>query len=249
MMPDDVVPPVDEKTQELLERSRERGLKIVTPDVLEALDREADQELERQRCREIADRIVPRLFRKDVTLDPRVKTQVDEWINDFWTLGRDHMLERGNLALVGRPGCGKTHVAWMIVRHLLLEKSFDKFRWEDATPLFNEVAMMASNRTSDKPRLEPLCTTDLLILDDVGSKNKVLKETHEATLLHILDERAKAMLPTIITTNIAAPNFGAAFGDRNASRLANMVCRIVPFPNFDHRAGVDYSKAQEEQLT
>lgn len=235
-------------------RARELGgLKVVNDETLSALDREEHHRAEVARCREIYEsdppKGVPLRFRKTVEFPEKVRVEIDGWLHDFWMLDRDEN-ERCNLVLIGRPGCGKTHAVWSIVTRLLLEKAFDRYRFEEVHPLLEELAHMASNRQSDKSRIEPLCTTQLLLLDDLGRKR--LTEPNENKLLQIIDARFQRMLPTVLTTNIGAPQWSNAidaeqpgFGDRIASRLGQRVCRAVAFPQVDHRKGFDYATQLE----
>lgn len=236
--------PVSVDLEELRDRARERGLQIVGADDerLDALAEKArleelrEQELARSKA--LIDDLTPRQFRSDIELLP----QVTRWLEDFWTLGRDEFAESKNgLCLVGRPGAGKTHTLWQVVR-LLLDRGWKDVQVRSVPILFDEFTHRSNNKRADKDLIDSLTTVDLLGLDDLGAKP--LTEFREERLLRILDGRYVRQLPTIITTNIGTANFSEHFGGRNASRIAGM-CRVVLFPNFDHRSGIDYGKGMK----
>ena len=234
-----------ETLEQIASKMQDRALELVpelaemTPEEREQYfqEREAEEQHQGQllRCAEIAERLIPPVFRRQVELPPAVS----RWLSDLWgaELASDPFSKNG-LALIGRPGAGKTQTAWSIIASLL-QHGWEDFRFEETSDLFDEFTRRSHSKSSDRDFIKSLGEVDILILDDLGAKP--LTDFREERLERILNERWKHGRPTIITTNIAAPNFGAHFGDRNASRIAGM-CQIVTFPNYDHRSGIDYSK-------
>lgn len=229
--------------EELRQRATERGLKLVEEGGDEKhLEELAEQaRLEEIRQEQIArstakiDELVPKQFRSDIELPAAVET----WLKDFWTLDRDEFAQsRNGLCLVGRPGAGKTHTAWQVIRRLL-ERGWDNVAFHSVPVLFDEFTHRSQNKRADKDLIDSLISVDLLVLDDLGAKP--LTEFREERLLRVLDGRYAGQMPTIVTTNIATQNFSQHFGGRNASRIAGM-CRVVLFANKDWRSGIDYSK-------
>ena len=235
---------VVEDLDELAQRARERGLQLVDGDeskteaAAEEMRRAEIREAHMAKCRERIDELTPPQFRKDIELVP----QVERWIEDVWTLGRDELAESKNgLCLVGRPGAGKTHTAWQVIRRLL-ERGWDDVGFHSVPVLFDEFTHRSQNKRADKDLIDSLTSVDLLVLDDLGAK--ALTEFREERLLRILDGRYVRQAPTIVTTNVGTPAFGDHFGHRNASRIAGM-CRVVLFPNKDHRSGIDYDELKK----
>jgi DNA replication protein DnaC len=201
----------------------------------DALEAKEAHQRQIERCREIADELIPARYRRSIEFRP----EISEWLEEFW--GPLHDDEVNGLLLIGRPGCGKTQTVWGIVRNLL-DNGWDQFRVEEMSDLFDELTALSRAGRSDQELIKSLCSTDLLILDDLGAKP--LTEFREERLLKILNKRWDRKLPTIVTTNIVPANFKEHFGDRSSSRLEGM-CRVVVFPNIDRRTGVDYSRTKD----
>lgn len=234
---------IAEDLEELRQRASERGLELVEEGADESqLEELAEQaRVEEMRQEQIArstakiDELVPVKFRSDIP----VPAAVDKWLEDFWSMEREEFAEaRNGLCLVGRPGAGKTHTAWFVVRQLL-ERGWDNVAFHSVPVLFDEFTHRSQNKRADKDLIDALVSVDLLVLDDLGAKP--LTEFREERLLRVLDGRYAGQMPTIVTTNIATENFSQHFGARNASRIAGM-CRVVLFANKDWRSGIDYSK-------
>lgn len=241
---------VTDRTDEVLERMAKRTAELdgMSPEEREAyfarLDQEEIQKRRLDHAKELEDRIVPKAFRHDIELPRDIESTISGWFEKFWTEDErdDEWTKQGRtgLCFVGRPGAGKSHAAWMIVRSLLA-RGWSQLEWRSCSELFDELKDCAQNKRSDKELLDRICKVDLLVLDDLGAKQ--LTEFREEKLLQILNARSENHMSTIVTTNIAAPQMSQFFGARNASRIGGM-CELVVFPDFDHRTGVDYSKTK-----
>ena len=67
---------------------------------------------------------------------------------------------------------------------------------------------------------------DLLIIDDLGSEQKIKNVTDEY-LLKILDEREKADKPVFVTTNLNEEQLKNSYNERVFSRLFNVNKTII----------------------
>ena len=106
----------------------------------------------------------------------------------------------GWLLLMGRYGCGKTHLAAAVANHVVDQQRL--------FPLFTVVpdlldylrATFAPNRTeSYDERFNEVRNAGLLILDDLGTENSTPWATEK--LFQIINHRYNQRKPTIITTN------------------------------------------------
>lgn len=242
--------PLEDALTEALRRANERGLTVLRS----VPDEERDQFLEERhlaeireqhlaRCRERAIELVPPQFQRGISLPDRVETEIDRWFDQVWSAtGRDREFDAGRngLCFVGRPGAGKTHTVWMLLRRLL-EHGHEGIAFRKVQELFDELRSLSNNSRTDEPLIQRLASVDILALDDLGAKP--LTEFREERLLRILDLRYEKQRPTLFTTNIGADKFTEFFGGRIASRIGGMT-RVVTFPNYDWRTGIDYSKGR-----
>lgn len=107
----------------------------------------------------------------------------------------------GWLVLVGPFGCGKTHLAAAVANYAL--------RTQHMRPIFAVVPDLLdylratfapdSESTYDK-RFHAVRTTDLLILDDLGTENTTPWAREK--LFQIVNSRYMERLPTVFTTNV-----------------------------------------------
>jgi DNA replication protein DnaC len=223
---------------EVAARAAARSFEVIDDARLEELEQERRAEEKAERCRQLAETLIPAKFQEDIEL----LHEVNLWIADFWSAeSRPTEWYRGQngLTLIGPPGCGKTHTAYQIVRRLLVEFSFNDIQIHRATELFDEFTSRSRSGRSDRDLIRALGSVELLILDDLGAKK--LTEFREERLLEVLDVRYEKQKSTIVTTNISGENFTEYFGGRVASRLGGMT-RTVYFPAHDFRRNLDYGK-------
>jgi DNA replication protein DnaC len=208
----------------------------------EAFAHEERERLEKQKADRIAQAMahVPEQFRSEIPLHPIVS----EWLEEFCHGGLSDSA-RHSLGLFGRPGCGKTHTVWEIVKKAISIGAYD-YRSYTASALFRELQPRDRDQSPPRDTLDDLTTTDLLIVDDLGAHR--MTDWREETLFEIIDGRYRNRRPTVFTSNVPAKKIslpraegGAGLGDRIASRLAG-TCRVVAFPPIDHRTGIDYSE-------
>lgn len=126
-----------------------------------------------------------------------------------------HPIRTGpSVILFGPPGRGKTHqvygarrafhdlgiaVSWTIVTAADLNGAIRRFDGIDAT---------------DYARAQ------LLVIDDLGAGNHT--QFNDDTLYRIVNHRYEAMLPTMLTTNLAPTEVKGVFGERIEARLREM---------------------------
>lgn len=80
-----------------------------------------------------------------------------------------------------------------------------------------------------------LMTCELLVLDDIGIRQKVT-DAFENELTEIIDARDSNVLMTIYTSNLPISAIGENLGERIASRIEGMTI-AVQFVGKDHRRG------------
>lgn len=240
--PNDQEPAGDAEFHNLLDRIKSRGGDEITDEELDRIWQEERKARYREEKLAKALAEIPASYRDDIRMLPMVR----EWMDQFLHGGLSDVAKH-SLFMSGRPGCGKTATAWQICKEAALAGVFD-YRLEKVPDLLDALEPRRRDHEADPQKIARLLKVDLLLLDDLGAHR--VTEWRVETLQKILDGRWEHRRPTIITTNfpgkrISVPREedGAGLGDRISSRLGGM-CRIVTFPNFDYRTGVDYSDGE-----
>ena len=176
---------------------------------------------------------VPPRFADATTTRPVIHTWVAQLLNTAITRRRcgQPVARRGrSLLIVGPIGTGKTHQAYGALRALSVSGAVCK--WQATTELDLFRRLRPSNGHDAPAEYRTIAGAHVLLLDDLGTEKRT--EWTESQLLSIIDHRYAYMLPTLITSNIAPGDFGATFGDRVTSRLAEMT-DIVTLEGPDRR--------------
>jgi DNA replication protein DnaC len=152
------------------------------------------------------------------------------------------------LLFTGDNGVGKTHLAVAVLRDLVEKKGVRGEFWD-----FHELIRTIKSsynpetRMTEEQVLEPVVSTDVLLLDDLGAWK--MTDWMIDTLFYILNSRYLAKRVTLITTNFHDVDRESAsradnltrkeflverIGQRLRSRLMEM-CLVVPMVGPDHR--------------
>lgn len=156
--------------------------------------------------------------------------------------------DKKGLLFMGKCGVGKTHLAVAILRELALTKGvsgqFCDFHQllRQIRESYNPVA-----GTSEMELLEPICSVELLVLDDLGAEKP--SPWVQDTLHYVINQRYLRQLATLITTNFldrpttagSSPRMEESLveriGHRLRSRLHEM-CSRVQMDGSDYREGI-----------
>jgi DNA replication protein DnaC len=116
--------------------------------------------------------------------------------------------EGRSIALLGQPGCGKTHLA-VALATLAVEAGYRGY----FTTADDMVGALARARAdgSFATRLRSYTAPSVLVIDDVA----LLPMPREAAsgFFHVINHRYEKGVPSIVTTNRGLPAWGEAFGD------------------------------------
>lgn len=130
-----------------------------------------------------------------------------------------------NALIMGGTGVGKSYLV-SAVANRLAERGYNVIMISAAR--LNK--LMLSYHTapvSDRSLfLDDLTTCDFLIIDDLGSEQKIRNVTDEY-LLNILDERESRGKPVYITTNLSEIELKEQYNERLFSRMANKKTTFV----------------------
>jgi DNA replication protein DnaC len=143
------------------------------------------------------------------------------------------------LCLIGPHGIGKTHLAVAAMRTVLANGNQAVFyEVSDLLRLIRSTYNPVT-KTAEMQILQPLLTTQLLVLDDVGKEKT--SEWVEETMTFIVNTRYNHRLTTIFTSNYednpdaeALDSLRVRVGSRMYSRIHEM-CDFVEYGGADYR--------------
>jgi len=132
------------------------------------------------------------------------------------------------LILMGDTGAGKTRLAWLLLRRLLVhDKMEPRLTWFDAVGFGHEISRHYRNEDAED-WLEEVAGVDLLFFDDLGKLK--LTERAETELFGLVERRCAARLPIIATTNDTGDSLGGRMTDHRGPALIRRLrdfCRII----------------------
>lgn len=165
--------------------------------------------------------ICPPLYQKtDESMLP--KLQLSKAMQ--WTYGPKGLL------LTGPTGLGKTRVAWMLIRRLLVKDRAERgFKWFDCVGFGHEIAEHYKLEDAEQ-WLSSLSSVPILFFDDFGKLK--ITERAESELFGVIERRCSKMLPIIMTTNDDGATLASRMTDNRASatiRRLREFCEIIAF--------------------
>lgn len=131
------------------------------------------------------------------------------------------------LVFCGAPGTGKTHLACAIVQHLLASGYRAEFSGVYRCLRRIKNTWRPSSPEHEQEVIHHYAGLDLLVLDEVGLQFGSATET--LLLFEILNGRYEAVLPTLLISNLTAPELETYLGARLLDRLRENGGALVPF--------------------
>lgn len=150
----------------------------------------------------------------DTDRQQRALSVCTEYAENF----KQHHSDGRCLMLMGKPGCGKTHLAAAIAGHVCAETSFTAV-YRSMPGLLQEVRATYDSHCdySESDVIKTITRCGLLVLDEIGATKS---SEFELTLLFtIINGRYERKLPTVIVSNLAPKELHTAIGDRCVDRL------------------------------
>ncbi len=147
-----------------------------------------------------------------------------------WLLNRYENIRAGRgLIIAGPAGTGKTHLGAAILNCCL--QDYISVFWDVGENLLK--LLPDGSPAGDQQRImEDACKAPVLLLDDLGAEKPT--EWTQKQLTVIINDRYKATLPTIITTNWVGKDLCNRIGERCYSRLME-VCDVAVLTATDYR--------------
>jgi DNA replication protein DnaC len=144
----------------------------------------------------------------------QAKLLVARFAEEF-PLGSEH-----GLLLIGPCGVGKTHLAIAALKEIVLRGHTGLFY--DYRELLKEIqdSYNAESQSTEMSVLEPVLTTEVLVLDDVGSSKP--SSWALETVGHVLNTRYNKKRVTLLTTNFLDSDATLNAASPAASRVAGL---------------------------
>lgn len=202
----------------------------------------AERELQ-QRIRESG---IPGDFRKarldcapgDDGLKPYVATNAGQkhaltvataYVADF----NEHAYSGRNLLFIGKPGCGKTHLAVAIGMALLHGGATVRYTTAyDMVRRFTDTWGRRGGET-ESSILADLANADLLIIDEAGAQSG--SDVELRTIFNVIDARYREGFPTLMLSNLSVKQLTPYVGERVIDRLRDKGSELVAFDWASHR--------------
>lgn len=167
--------------------------------------------------------------------NPRQKATLEQ-VHGYAENFRDHFKAGRSLVMVGRPGTGKTHLGFSILRHLM--DASDQFtgRLIAVSDLFRSIkeSWQRGSKKTEKQAIAEFVSPHLLIIDEVGVQ---FDSVAEQTLLYeVINGRYQEVLPTVVISNLTRSELQEVVGSRSYDRLRENGGREVTFDWESHRA-------------
>lgn len=142
-----------------------------------------------------------------------------------------------SLYFYGEWGCGKTTLAYALVRHMLEDKIRTQYFWPRyfSAKEFDSLLLKGSkSEEGDSFILSEMSTHDLLFIDDIDKINP--SERFKNQLFEIINARIINGKQTIITSNCAPTDISQIIDGAVSSRISDKSkWTVIKFPNGDLR--------------
>jgi DNA replication protein DnaC len=195
----------------------------------EKIERQRQEEEERQRLAEMKAGKIRRLFDNSRLSNRFIESTFENWVDrpelrvalnclkDYANTFADSWKTGAGLFVFGPPGVGKTHAVAAIVNSCIKQEYSAIF--QSVPELLSRLRATYRSRSevTEENLLDELNECDLLVLDDIGAEK--WSEWVEEKLYSIIDMRYRQKKPLIITSNYSLDDFNKAIGFRAMDRL------------------------------
>jgi DNA replication protein DnaC len=172
-------------------------------------------------------------------LQERARKMAENFAADYPFVQED--FPEGGLLFSGPSGTGKTHLSVSVVKTLL--KKGIRCLFVDFHDLLAEIRSSYDDlsQTSELQILRPVLTSEVLVLDDLGSQR--MTEWMQDTVFHIVNLRYQQKKTLITTTNLAIEPAKGISQETLRERLGyKVVSRLYEMCTFIDLDGPDYRK-------
>jgi DNA replication protein DnaC len=138
-----------------------------------------------------------------------------------------------SLLFVGKPGCGKTHLAVSILLEVIIRAERQAI-YTTASDLVRAVRATYSRSAeeSESEVMNRFSSVDLLVIDELGIGAATAHG--QSIIFDIIDRRYRSGLPMVLISNLPRGELADVVGERVIDRL-NEIAVTVPFDWKSHR--------------
>jgi DNA replication protein DnaC len=148
---------------------------------------------------------------------------------------RDHFKVGRSLMMVGRPGTGKSHLGFAILRQLMDASEQFTGRMIGVSELFRSIkdTWSRGSKKTEKQAIADLIAPHLLIVDEIGVQFDSPAE--QSLLYEVINGRYLEMLPTVVISNLTRGELSEVIGARSFDRLRENGGLLETFDWESHR--------------
>jgi DNA replication protein DnaC len=147
----------------------------------------------------------------------------------------DHLKAGRSLVMVGKPGTGKTHLGFSILRQLMNKSDRFTGRLIGVSDLFRSIkeTWQRGSKKTEKEVIAELIAPHLLVIDEIGVQFD--SQAERSLLYDVINGRYQEVLPTVVISNLPREELAGVIGFRTFDRLRENGGLLVSFDWDSHR--------------
>lgn len=212
----------------------------------EKAEREA-QERQRVWLRRMGDAGIPERFRTRTLACYKATTAGQKRALEFMTEYAEQfslVSETGRCAILcGLPGTGKTHLSIGVALHIMAAGKVAAFTTVQRMIRRMKDSWRKDSDESESDVINVLVYPDLLIIDEIGVQFG--SEFEKNFMFDLLNERYEKRKPTILLSNLTAPEIKTFLGERVYDRMKEDGAQCVSFDWASYRGAPDAPPQQK----
>lgn len=157
------------------------------------------------------------------------QNHVLEAVQSYAVNFREHFKVGRSMVLLGRPGTGKTHLGFAILRHCMDASPKFTGRMVNISDLFRQIKASwdRGSKITEVEAIAKFVQPHLLIIDEIGVQFD--SQAEQGLLYEVINGRYKEVLPTVVISNLSRVELTDVIGNRSFDRLKEGGGLFIPF--------------------